>query len=147
MRGISKAGKISGEVFYYTPNDKRMRSFNEVARFLDAERKKAEASPQLNGEIKDSERGDTAGKDAGSVLVNGDARDDNSDTADSLRDEGAGDLVIDTTPTVSCKEDASRAQKGKGPPDWQILSKDNFSFNARVKIGDFLEQKPGEKVR
>lgn len=150
MRGISKAGKISGEVFYYTPNDKRMRSFNEVARFLEAERKKAESSAQLNGKVEDAVKdGD---KSEETALVNGDVRDENSDRSDSPRDESAGNLVIDTTPadTVGSAKSEARStadEKPKGPPDWQILSKDNFSFNARVKIGKFLEQKPGEKVR
>jgi len=34
IRGISKNGRMIGEVFYYTPNDKRMRSFNDVLKYL-----------------------------------------------------------------------------------------------------------------
>lgn len=32
------------------------------------------------------------------------------------------------------------------PPQWEVLTKEHFSFNTKVKLGDFLEQKPGEKV-
>lgn len=42
LRGINKNGRMIGEVFYYTPNDKRMRSFNEVKRFLEADKLKYE---------------------------------------------------------------------------------------------------------
>lgn len=34
VRGISKNGRMIGEVFYYTPHDKRMRSYNDVHKFL-----------------------------------------------------------------------------------------------------------------
>ena len=34
LRGISKSGKIIGEVFYYTPSDKRVRSYNDVHKYL-----------------------------------------------------------------------------------------------------------------
>lgn len=32
-------------------------------------------------------------------------------------------------------------------PEWEVLKKVNFSFNTKVKLGDFFEQKPGEKVK
>ena len=34
LRGINKQGKMVGEVFYYTPTDKRMRSYNDVQKYL-----------------------------------------------------------------------------------------------------------------
>lgn len=34
LRGINKTGKMIGEVFYYTPTDKRMRSWNDVSKYL-----------------------------------------------------------------------------------------------------------------
>lgn len=32
------------------------------------------------------------------------------------------------------------------PPQWTVLTKEHFSFSTRVKLGDFMEQKPGERV-
>ena len=34
LRGINKNGRMIGEVFYYTPTDKRMRSWNDVQKYL-----------------------------------------------------------------------------------------------------------------
>lgn len=32
------------------------------------------------------------------------------------------------------------------PADFEVLTKEHFSFNTRIKLGDFMEQKPGERV-
>ena len=48
------------------------------------------------------------------------------------------------TASQSAKEPTSPPRKR--PAEWEVLTKDYFSFNTRVKLGDFMEQKPGERV-
>ena len=48
------------------------------------------------------------------------------------------------TVSQSAKEPTSPPRKR--PAEWEVLTKDYFSFNTRVKLGDFMEQKPGERV-
>lgn len=52
-------------------------------------------------------------------------------------------------PASISKEKSKNPKRGKilnRPPQWEALTKDHFSFNTKIKLGDFMEQKPGEKV-
>lgn len=60
IRGVGKNGRLIGEVFYFTTTDKRMRSFNEVQRYLDGLKKRHEEAT-TNGSL---EKDVTASSDA-----------------------------------------------------------------------------------
>ncbi|XP_067934838.1 bromodomain adjacent to zinc finger domain protein 2B-like isoform X2 [Watersipora subatra] len=167
LRGISKSGKIIGEVFYYTPSDKRVRSYNDVHKYL---KQVQESYKRGLTDEKGLPIGSKASEDslvaeeerATPPISNNHLIDKSASTNDSTATTGERAVTSMTngwpeseqkekessapkTRVYDSSEDKTHSKGMKMPHQWEMLTKEHFSFNTRVKLGDFMEQKPGEK--